>query len=242
MAGLRRKHAGSDLRQVALRRSLPASDCATGCPEHRLASANQPLGRRWPAGDVGLGLDRGPRRSASASPPPSSSKPSAAPSKPRPRSPRRDPRSSRPPSPPAPPAPPAPPPPPPRWRLASSSATPPSASRLHLPSSAGGGAFALTGAPADALPTGGGGGIADAAAAAAGAGAGGGATAGAATVEAASGPPSAAAATLGAVLGGGRLIQLGTAARDALGAVVVSSPWREWRTRIGCQHVHLNRG
>ena len=53
------------------------------------------------------------------------------------------------------------------------------------------------------------------------------------------GPPSAAAATLGAVLGGGRLIQL---ARDALGAVVVSSPWREWRTRIGCQHVHLGQG
>ena len=38
-----------DLRQVALRRSLPASDCATGCPELRLASANQPLGPRWPA-------------------------------------------------------------------------------------------------------------------------------------------------------------------------------------------------
>ena len=43
------KQGGSDLGQLALRRPLPVQDRASGCPELRPASANQPLGPRWPA-------------------------------------------------------------------------------------------------------------------------------------------------------------------------------------------------
>ena len=43
------KQGGSDLGQLALRRPLPGTDRASGYPELRPASANQPLGPRWPA-------------------------------------------------------------------------------------------------------------------------------------------------------------------------------------------------
>ena len=43
------KQGASDLGQLALRRPLPVPDRASGCPELRPASANQPLGPRWPA-------------------------------------------------------------------------------------------------------------------------------------------------------------------------------------------------
>ena len=43
------KQGGSDLGQLALRRPLSGTDRASGCPELRPASANQPLGPRWPA-------------------------------------------------------------------------------------------------------------------------------------------------------------------------------------------------
>ena len=43
------KQGGSDLGQLALRRPLPVPERASGCPELRPASANQPLGPRWPA-------------------------------------------------------------------------------------------------------------------------------------------------------------------------------------------------
>eukprot|EP00964_Phaeocystis_antarctica_P070675 scaffold43060_cov56-Phaeocystis_antarctica.AAC.2 len=43
------KQGGSDLGQLALRRPLSAPDRASGYPELRPASANQPLGPRWPA-------------------------------------------------------------------------------------------------------------------------------------------------------------------------------------------------
>ena len=43
------KHGGSDLGQLAPRRPLPVPDRASGGPELRPASANQPLGPRWPA-------------------------------------------------------------------------------------------------------------------------------------------------------------------------------------------------
>ena len=46
---LRRKQGGAGFGQLALRRLLSAPDRASGGPELRPASANQPLGPRWPA-------------------------------------------------------------------------------------------------------------------------------------------------------------------------------------------------
>ena len=43
------KQGGSDLGQLALRRPPSAPDRASGYPELRPASANRPLGPRWPA-------------------------------------------------------------------------------------------------------------------------------------------------------------------------------------------------
>ena len=56
------KRAGSDLSQLALRRPLSAPDHASRCPRLRPASANQPLGRRWHPGPIGLVFDIGRRR------------------------------------------------------------------------------------------------------------------------------------------------------------------------------------
>ena len=42
------KTGGSGLGQLALRSPLTAPGRAPGCPELLLASANQPLGSRWP--------------------------------------------------------------------------------------------------------------------------------------------------------------------------------------------------
>ena len=42
--------------QLVLRRLLSASDHASGCPELRPASANQPPVRRWHPGHIGLGF------------------------------------------------------------------------------------------------------------------------------------------------------------------------------------------
>ena len=52
--------------QLALRRPLSAPEHGLGCPELRPASANQPLGPRWPA-RPGLAFDRAARLLASDS-------------------------------------------------------------------------------------------------------------------------------------------------------------------------------
>ena len=65
-----RQQVGPVAVQLALRRLLPALDCAPGRPSLRPASATQPLGPRW-AGHSGLTFDTGlgaqrPRRGGGA--------------------------------------------------------------------------------------------------------------------------------------------------------------------------------